>query len=124
VHIFSQITNIKVAHDNSRKAWRLPEVLTLDQIANYLEAIEVKPWSHEDIKQKELYAHVEAVQELDEDVQSSNVVARAIVRQTASAYTTSQISKECSVVVVTMIVNSSVNQLDSIAHRLVSGLWT
>ena len=67
--VLAQSSDREVAHGDARKARRLPEVLAIDEIADDVEAVQVKFGSHEHVEQKKLSAHVHHVEQLDEHVE-------------------------------------------------------
>ena len=122
VVVLAERADDKVTHGDARKARRLPEVLALDEIAEHLEAVDVEVWSHECVEHKELTAHVGHIEQLGENVESADVIARAVVGQEAAADLAANDANERVVVVVAVVIDGAIDELDSVAHGLVARL--
>lgn len=118
--VLTQSSNHKVTHGHAWKSRRLPEVFVMNQVSDHLEAVDVKVWTHEGIQQEKLATYVNNVQEFNEHVQGANVVAGSVVGQKAAANLSSKLADKSEVIIITMIVDGSVDELDCVAHSFVA----
>ncbi len=119
--VFAQCAYGEVAHGDTRKTRRFPEVTALPQVSDHLEPINVEVGTHERVQQKELAAHVDQIQELGDYVQCAYVRAVLFGQwQKATVHETSQASKASDIAKVPVVVDRSVDYTGHGSQALLS----
>jgi len=73
VVVLAQCPNHEIAHGNTRKPRRLPEIFPQPNISDHMEAVQVEARSHKRVQQKKLTENIGQIDNFDEHIQCCNV---------------------------------------------------